>query len=395
MITSGDIKKKLLKIWDSGRFLSAWCIGENIFPVEIPAGSVKGGYISENFQMVSRWIDELVSHSKQRLGAGYSIEYTQVSHRQLGKQKIPRMIIVENAEDFLFISGKDKEYEIFKKVFAATETTLAAAVPYIRENPLTVLSCADDWERILKVCRFFIDNPEPSIYLRQIVITGVNTKFIERNKRIISSLLIFLMPAEYGTEPAELSGRGFEKRFGLRYDEPLIRFRILDPDLYINSLADITLTLSEFASLEMPAEKIFITENKINGLAFPDVKNSIIIFGFGYGIVILKEIQWIKNRIIYYWGDIDTHGFSILSMVRSFLPQCRSFLMDECILLNHRISWVEEDDEKRFTGDLPRLNESENALFVKLKKNVIAGNVRLEQELVSYESVLNFLSEIE
>ena len=46
MITPEDIKKKSLKIWESGRFLSAWCRGENIFPIEFPAGSIKGSSLS-------------------------------------------------------------------------------------------------------------------------------------------------------------------------------------------------------------------------------------------------------------------------------------------------------------------------------------------------------------
>jgi len=43
-----------------------------------------------------------------------------------------------------------------------------------------------------------------------------------------------------------------------------IFYRILDKDLYINGLSDIAIPVSHFSSLDPSAEKIFITENKIN-----------------------------------------------------------------------------------------------------------------------------------
>ncbi|NOR71388.1 MAG: hypothetical protein GQ532_17115, partial [Methylomarinum sp.] len=30
-----------------------------------------------------------------------------------------------------------------------------------------------------------------------------------------------------------------------------------------------------------------------------------------------------------YWGDLDTHGFAILSRLRHYYPQVKSILMDE------------------------------------------------------------------
>ena len=94
-------------------------------------------------------------------------------------------------------------------------------------------------------------------------------------------------------------------------------------------------------------EKIFITENKINGLTFPDMPLSLIIFGLGYGVQSLKKVEWLKSKQILYWGDIDTHGFSILSMIRHYFPDIRSFLMDKRTLLHFKDMWVKEPEKKR------------------------------------------------
>lgn len=121
------------------------------------------------------------------------------------------------------------------------------------------------------------------------------------------------------------------------------------------------------------------------------IKKSIVIFGLGYGIQSLKEIQWINNCEVFYWGDIDTHGFSILSIARNFIPLCTSMLMDEETLVAHMQSCVKEPASKKFTGELSCLSDKEKTLFDKLKNNSFGENLRLEQELIRFDYLLEWL----
>ena len=394
MITPADIKKKVLRIWESGKFLSAWCSGDEMFPLDIPFGKKSGSSISDNFIETRDSIQLLADSSKERTGHGYSIEYRTISHRQLGRQNIPHRIFVETGDDFLKLCGKKRQFDEFKKACSLTKNELPDASGFMRDKPLAVIENLPAWDKIIRVCLYFKKNPEPQIYIRQIVIPGIDTKFIEANKKIISVLLVYLDPDKYGTGPASLSHHGFEKHFGLLYDEPLIRFRILDKDIFINDMSDITLPLSQFSELKIDAERVFITENKINGLAFPMVKKSIVIFGLGYGIQSLADVSWIKKPEVFYWGDIDTHGFSILSLARSIIPGCKSMLMDEKTLNAHIQSTVREPDSKRFTGELTCLTPEETDLFEKLKNNTFGENLRLEQELIGFDFLLKWLREI-
>lgn len=110
-----------------------------------------------------------------------------------------------------------------------------------------------------------------------------------------------------------------------------------------------------------------------------------VIFGLGYGVDVLKNVSWLKEKEIYYWGDIDTHGFAMLDQVRSFLPQTKSILMNENILLNHHDLWSVE--EKPFFEQLTRLREDEHRLLCLLQGNKWGKGVRLEQERVSFQQV--------
>src|SRR5690606_13300583 len=124
------------------------------------------------------------------------------------------------------------------------------------------------------------------------------------------------------------------------------------------------------------------TENRINGLAFPDVPRSLVVFGLGYGLDRLADIDWLHHVDVWYWGDIDTHGFGILNRLRAGLPHARSFLMDRETLEAHRDLWVTEPADKRYDGEPTRLTEDEYALFSDLRHDRLGERVRLEQERI-------------
>jgi hypothetical protein len=176
--------------------------------------------------------------------------------------------------------------------------------------------------------------------------------------------------------------RTIEPRYGLASKPSQVRFRILDRRLSILGLTDLAVPAREFASLDLPVERVFITENEINGLAFPSVPGSLVIFGLGYGLDRLSEVRWLHQRTLHYWGDIDTYGFHILDRLRVRFPAALSFLMDRETLLRHAPLWVRESNP--YDGELPRLTNAERALYDDLRHNRLGERVRLEQERIPY-----------
>ncbi|MEW6282189.1 MAG: DUF2220 domain-containing protein, partial [Candidatus Eremiobacterota bacterium] len=145
---------------------------------------------------------------------------------------------------------------------------------------------------------------------------------------------------------------------------------------------DLSLLRDEFAAYVPSLERVFITENEVNLLAFPRLSNSLVIFGSGYSIETLDRAEWLKSREIYYWGDIDTHGFSILDRLRGHFPHTRAILMDRPTLLEHRPYWVRE--KKPTSVALHRLTPEEAELYADLVTGRYGQGVRLEQEMVRF-----------
>jgi hypothetical protein len=219
--------------------------------------------------------------------------------------------------------------------------------------------------------------------LRQLDIPGVDTKFVEAQRSILAELLDIVLPGD-AIERTVSGVREFNQRYGLRVEPPLIRFRILDEALAVNAWTDLSLPPEHFAALPVPVKRVFITENRVNGLSFPDCPGSIIVFGLGYGLERLADVAWMRTVDVRYWGDIDTHGFGILNRLRVHLPHARSFLMNRGTLDAHHDLWGQEPVDRRYTGDTSLLAQEERALFDDLRFDRLGDRVRLEQERISY-----------
>jgi len=389
-----DLVAQLRKLWDSGRLLADRLDGEQaLFPLQLRLRKAGSRDLSENFDAVRDWVAELIEHSRDRRGHGYAIEWREVNHRTCGANRLPKAIVVPSAEDALRLIGKTAQARRFDQLAAELKAEFPSLRDWLARRPLEALNRADEWPRLRAILRHFLASPRPGVYLRQLDIPGVDTKFIETRRGLIAEMLDAVLPAS-AIDPAAVGATVFNRRYGLASRPVMVRFRILDPTLALQGLTDLSVPAEEFAQLDLPVEQVFITENEINGLAFPDHPRSIVVFGLGYGLDRLAGIAWLAAARCWYWGDIDTHGFAILNRLRAHLPDARSFLMDRATLDAHRELWGREPEDRRFRGELSRLDAAEQDLFRALRDDVFAPCLRLEQERVRFAWLRAFLDRL-
>ncbi len=120
----------------------------------------------------------------------------------------------------------------FRNWCRSTVASFPSLSPWLARKPLLALQNAGDWNRILTVLAWFRDHPRADIYLRQVDISGVDTKFIETRKGLLMELLDLVLPP-LAYDPQFSGAQAFERRYGLRTKPSLIRFRLLDPRLAI------------------------------------------------------------------------------------------------------------------------------------------------------------------
>ena len=373
-----DLRAQLLRCWDRGELLIEIVSGESSFPRRLTLKGPTSVQMSEHFDTVRAWIADLSALRH------YRVEMRELRHRVLGANEVPGAVWIDTLDAALDVLGKRREAGRFAALVERTRERQPLLLEWITRKPLKVLELADVWDQLLDVVDWVKMHPRPGVYLRQVDIAGVNSKFIETHRGILIQWLDLVLPPEFVDTTA--SGvSGFVRRYGFRDKPQRIRLRVLDPAHALfpgTGDADITLDAASFARLAPTASRVFITENEINFLAFPQVPDSLLIFGAGYGFEALGQATWLTRCQVFYWGDIDTHGFAILDQLRTYLPHACSLLMDRATLLAFEVQWGVED--KQTLRDLPRLNIEECALYDDLRDNRLSPNLRLEQERIGF-----------
>jgi hypothetical protein len=369
-----NLRAQVKKLWDRGEILASLVSGEPLFPKRLQLKGPTSSELSSHFDAARAWISELKTMRHCRLSM------REINHRTLGANSLPDQAWVDTLENALALIGKTAEAARFKQLLAATHNQKLH--PWLAKRPLRALELADEWPKLLAIVAWLQSHPRPGIYLRQVDLPDVHSKLIESHRGVLAELLDLALPAD-AINTAATGVAQFAQRYGFCDKPQRLRFRILDPAYaLLADDADITLDATSFAQLACKVSRVFITENEVNFLAFPPQPHSMVIFGAGYGFDMLAQAKWLHSCQIYYWGDIDTHGFAILDQLRSYFPQALSLLMDKTTLLQFKNQWGIE--EKPSHASLTRLNQAEAALFADLQNKRIENNLRLEQEKIGF-----------
>ena len=371
-----DLRAQLQKLWDSGELLAGMVRGDTGFPRRLQLRAPTSGELTEQFDAARSWISEL------RALPSFRIVMREFKHRVFGSNELPAEVWVDSLDEALALLGRQRAAARFMELVELTRAEQPLLLTWLARRPLRALELAPQWPQLLAVVAWLQAHPRPGLYLRQVDIAGVHSKFIEAQRGVLTELLDLALPP--AAIDASASGVGqFVQRYGFR-DKPLrVRLRPLDAALagQLGGL-DVTLDAASFAALNLCVHTVFITENEINFLSFPAVPAALVIFGAGYGFDMLSQAAWLGQCRLHYWGDIDTHGFAILDQLRAHFPHAESFLMDEATLQAFAPLWGEED--KPTLRELTRLRAPEQALYDALRAHRLRKNLRLEQEKVGF-----------
>jgi hypothetical protein len=245
-------------------------------------------------------------------------------------------------------------------------------------NPLRALQVVGSWPQVLSAYRWLLEARGSGRYLREITAPGVDTKVVERHRPLLAQLLG--MPT---------SASSFLAGLGLAAKPETVRVRVDPSSRFATGLSDLTVRVDELAVVDVAVERALIVENEITFLSVPVPADGIVLWGKGFEVDRAGSMPWLKTADVFYWGDLDTHGFAILDRLRAWLPQTRSVLMDRETLLTHRDRWVTE--ALPTAARLRHLTADEQALYQDLVSDRLGERVRLEQERIDWAWVTDRL----
>jgi hypothetical protein len=365
-----DVRDTLRKRWPL--LLAAFTAGQEWVPAQVPLRGPGPAEIGERLAEVQDWAAEWERAARGPL----RVEYKKVGGRHIGTNLIPCRAWVDGYDQAWALLGTQGEVRRLTELADRTKADCPRLVPWLERRPVKALELAGDWASLLATVRWIDERQVPGMYLRQVDVPGVDTKFIGRYKTVLAELLdLQLDPGRVDERAAD-----FEGRYGFRRKPGYVRFRST-----AGPYRELQVRADEFTVPPPGAARVYVVENEITYLAFPLPADAIVIFGGGYAVQVLESLSWLAGLDLVYWGDLDTHGFAILNRLRHSFPHARSMLMDRATLLAHQAQWVTEPSPT--TAALGLLTPAEQELYRALVTGQFGPAVRLEQERIAFSSL--------
>jgi hypothetical protein len=365
-----DVRAVLGRKWQAGTLLAGFASGQPFEPLGVPIRGPAPGEIAERLGAVQEWVADW-----QRAGRGaLRVEYRKIGGRRVGSNLIPCRAWLDGYDQVWKLLGVAADVRLLAELAEATQATCPSLLPWVQRHPMRTLGLADRWHRLLATVRWIDERQQPGMYVRQVDVPGVDTKFIERNRGVLTELLDLQLPSGR----ADTGAGDFERRYGFRRKPGYVRFRVDD----CGDWRELTVRAEDFVSPPAWITRAYVLENEITYLAVPCPPHAMLVLGGGYAVPVLESVGWLTDLDLVYWGDIDTHGFAILDRMRQRFPHVRSMLMDRTTLLAHRDQWVTEPSPT--TSSLEFLDGEEAALYADLVADRFGRSVRLEQERIGF-----------
>lgn len=337
--------------------------------LELPLHPPTEDYAIANPDQALAWNDQW------RTADPVSLVRVRRSWTRLGSQNLPDRLRLKTPADVAEFVGSAQHWRTISSRVAALIDQLGnteEVVTAVRRRACGIADLdAANLTRLHEVLRWLVAHPDSGLFIRQLPIRGVDTKWLSTHRTVVKDLF------------TAASGRD---TLGLAEPPNLIRMRILDRALLPIPVTDFSAPMRQLAKLDLRPQIVFVFENLESVIAMEPVTGAVVIHGSGYAVDRLGQIPWLRDARISYWGDLDSHGFAILNRLRHHCTNVTSVMMDVPTLMKYRDLWGTEPTPA--TGMMTHLTASELAALETLRD---LGNVRMEQERIDWPFALEAL----
>ncbi|MBR2835592.1 MAG: hypothetical protein IKE43_07800 [Coriobacteriales bacterium] len=352
--------------------------GKVAWPYRLPVGKPSRteleytwASISEKAREIADWAYEHHLSTATELRLVGRVSYSLLTH-----------VVANSIDDLAFSCGMSRHLELYRNRLKQLEEAFPACSAQALKRVLTLLdkyTTSDlDFELVIRASQWFITHDSAHMTPREVPLEGFHAKWLDLNAH--QSMICLLSSKE---------------ELPLKERPRTVSYHYLDP-AYLATGARIYDTWFE-GDTNAPAYipcVVVICENRDSALWFKPVTGGIAVLGDGLaGTAILPKIPWISQaERIYYWGDIDIAGFTILSKYRERGLRAQSLLMDEAAYKTYERYGTNTDKYGKPLLPVPKATElagltpQENSLYLELCSPSHQGPRRIEQERIPLQT---------
>ena len=360
-----DIRRRLNRTWaDHLTGTSAW---PHRFSLGTDSKNVLEAGWQDTYQPLRRtWTDWAKNHPVTL--------HTEPKRVYSTTQDIPVGLTVASINDAARIAGDEWSDNRLERNQTRL-TTMASRFPHIAHDARLLRGIDPytdtEFDLLLTVADWFTRNDATGLTPRQVPIPGVHAKWLKGHRALLLALT--------GRETLGL----------LPEHPPRIHFTYLDPDHRAagGRVHDSATVGDHFAPAYQP-RVVVISENKDTAIHFPLVPGGIAVEGDGFGGKTAAAFRWLTSASrLYYWGDIDAHGYEILSGWRADGVPVTSILMDHTTYATYEPFGTNTDKNNQPLGPstpkpLPHLTQDERTVYDRITDPAWTGHRRIEQERI-------------
>ncbi|WP_198292183.1 Wadjet anti-phage system protein JetD domain-containing protein [Teredinibacter turnerae] len=389
------------KYWNNTKSLKGLLIGNKEFPIKVPLKPPKGNAALNNISHFQEFVDswKSICEQAQYESKQVNVRWDTVTFRSLSEQRLPAYLIIPDISSLARMLGDAEEQQLSDwqsriayifdslSIEFVKRTDHSIRSTYERElfsalvvNLETLSDFSDaDAELLVKLIPQLHKGMGRGCYLRALPVIFVDTKFIEKNLRFIESVTAAVIDCSV----VEMGLLNWLDCRDKPKDWLLVRPLCKNSADSFGGLPLLRMSSETLLDFELPAKNILVIENEQSCLSLDNIPDTITVSGGGKNVSWMRA-DWLTNKRVGYWGDIDSEGLCILSDVRSRLSTVIPLMMDSETVEAFRDRMVNEPES--VTREPVALTDRERMLF-RMLRNGDYGNTRLEQERLPMDFV--------
>jgi hypothetical protein len=376
MKSPAELAAKLARQWQSADNREQRLLSGEAWPLSVPIGKPDAATFMEHSSRVRQHLDLWRGVTVGKVG-WEAIRFRSASEAV----QMPVRWILHNPSEWIAAVGDQAiqhEYRRLDRLASKIDPQFHRLL--IRQRHLWLDKADAEVIRAAEVALALSPRCAKGKPLRALPVAGADSKFLERHR----GLMIQLLDVRFEGQVSDLGLEAFLD--ALDENDHWLLLAPLGPNLLPFSQQRVR--ASELMSTPLAASNVLVVENERCLHQLPILPDTISILGAGLNLGWMQA-DWLRDKRLGYWGDMDTWGLRMLAMARRHQPHLLPLLMTREVFDAYAAALAVAEPSPSDEQSPEGLSRQEKEFYLYLRS---LDRGRLEQEFLPEHLVVSALS---